>query len=44
MKDGKTYYRLRIGPYDSDTKAQEALIKIKSSKYGKDSFVSVGYF
>ena len=44
MKDGKTYYRLRIGPYDSDTKAQEALVKIKSSKYGKDSFVSVGYF
>lgn len=44
MKDGKTYYRLRIGPYDSDTKAQEALVKIKSTKYGKDSFVSVGYF
>ena len=44
MKDGKTYYRLRIGPYDSDVKAQEALVKIKASKYGKDSFVSVGYF
>lgn len=44
MKDGKTYYRLRIGPYDSDVKAQEALVKIKTSKYGKDSFVSVGYF
>jgi cell division septation protein DedD len=44
MKDGKTYYRLRIGPYDSDSKAQEALVKVKASKYGKDSFVSVGYF
>lgn len=44
MKDEKTYYRLRIGPYDSDVKAQEALVKIKASKYGKDSFVSVGYF
>lgn len=44
VKDGKTYYRLRIGPYDSDVKAQEALVKIKASKYGKDSFVAVGYF
>lgn len=44
MKDGKTYYRLRIGPFDSDVKAQEVLVKIKASKYGKDSFVSVGYF
>lgn len=44
MKDGKTYYRLRIGPYDSDVKAQEVLVKIKASKYGKDSYVAVGYF
>lgn len=44
VKDGKTFYRLRIGPYDSDIKAQEALAKIKASKYGKDSSIWIGYF
>lgn len=43
-KDGKTYYRLRIGPYDEKKKAEGVLGKVKVSKYGKDSFISVGYF
>ncbi len=44
VKDGKTYYRLRIGPYDDKKKAESILGKVKVSKYGKDSFISVGYF
>lgn len=44
VKEGRIFYRLRIGPFDSESKAKETLSNIKSSKYGKDSFISVGYF
>lgn len=43
-KDGQTFYRLRIGPYDERKVAEDYLATIKNSKFGKDSFISVGYF
>lgn len=43
-KDGKVFYRLRLGPYDSKSKAEEYLVNVRKSKYGKDSFISEGYF
>jgi hypothetical protein len=41
--NGKKYYRLRIGPYKEKEKASNYLVKLKSTKYGKDSYISIVY-
>lgn len=41
--EGKTYYRLRIGPFKEKGKAEEYLTTLKSSKYGKNCYISVVY-
>ncbi|OHD19563.1 MAG: hypothetical protein A2086_14440 [Spirochaetes bacterium GWD1_27_9] len=38
---GKTYYRLRVGPFKDKTNAEKNLVSLKSSKYGKNSYISV---
>ena len=43
-KDGKTFYRLRLGPYDTQEIAATTLTKVKASSYGKDAYISKGYF
>ena len=42
-KDGKTFYRLRVGPFKEKDRAENYLISIKSSKYGKNSYISKIY-
>lgn len=38
-KDGKKYYRIRIGPFKEKNKAEKYLVSIKNSKYGKESMI-----
>jgi cell division septation protein DedD len=38
---GKTFYRLRIGPFAEKVKAEKYLTDLKQSKYGKNSFISM---
>lgn len=40
-KDKKTYYRLRIGPFKDKKTAENYLISLKQSKYGKNSYISI---
>lgn len=40
-KDGKIYYRLRIGPFKDKKIAESYLISLKQSKYGKNSYISI---
>ena len=39
-KDGQTYYRLRIGPFKEKDRAENYLLSVKDSKYGKNSYIS----
>ncbi len=41
--DGKTYYRVRIGPYKSKAEAEKFLIQIKKLKGLSGSYISVVY-
>lgn len=41
--EGKTYYRLRVGPFSKKNKAEEYLTALKKSKYGKNSYISIVY-
>ena len=41
LKDGKTYYRLRIGPFKDKKVAENYLVSLKQSKYGKNSYISI---
>lgn len=41
--EGKTYYRLRVGPFKDESRAQSYLTALKESKYGKGSYISVVY-
>lgn len=43
-KDGTTYYRLRIGPFKEKERADKYLLALKESKYGENSYVTIGYF
>ncbi|MCG8570286.1 MAG: SPOR domain-containing protein [Spirochaetes bacterium] len=42
--NGKTYYRLRVGPFSQQEKAEEYLVALKRSKFGQNAYISVGYF
>lgn len=42
-KDGETFYRLRIGPFNEKMKADQYLSTLKGSKYGKNSYISIVY-
>lgn len=39
-KDGKNYYRLRVGPFKDKSNAEKYLTSLKNSKYGKNSYIS----
>ncbi|HPO49776.1 MAG TPA: SPOR domain-containing protein [Spirochaetota bacterium] len=39
-KDGKSYYRLRVGPFRDKNNAEKYLSSLKVSKYGKNSYIS----
>jgi cell division septation protein DedD len=41
--DGKTFYRLRVGPFNEKELAERSLASLKDTKYGKDSYISVVY-
>jgi cell division septation protein DedD len=41
ISNGKTFYRLRIGPFSEKEKADKFLATLKESKYGKNSYISV---
>ncbi len=43
-KDSKKFYRLRLGPYDTEAQAKSILANVKKSKYGKDGYIVIGYF
>jgi len=38
-KNGKRYYRLRVGPFKEKNKAQEYLVSLKATKYGQNSML-----
>ncbi len=40
-KDGKIYYRLRVGPFLDKKTAENYLVNLKQSKYGKNSYISI---
>ena len=42
-KEGKTYYRLRVGPFREKDKAENYLLSLKQSKYGKSCYISIIY-
>jgi cell division septation protein DedD len=40
ISDGKTFYRLRVGPFSEKTRAEMYLTNLKVTKYGKNSYIS----
>jgi len=42
-KDGKLFYRLRVGPFKDKSYAENYLSSLKKSKYGKNSYLSIIY-
>lgn len=42
-KDGKVFYRLRVGPFKDKSYAENYLTSLKKSKYGKNSYLSIIY-
>ena len=43
VSKGKTFYRLRIGPFREKSRAELFLSYLKDTKYGKDSYISIIY-
>jgi len=41
--DGKTYYRLRVGPFKEKDRAEKYMASLKDSKYGKNCYISIVY-